>query len=351
MANNNIEQTVKWRLIEDIEQLKQYTGQWQALVQTSQASLFCSPQWIMTWINTYWQPSWQLKVLLAFIDNKLVAIAPLYLQKKTALVPITTLRPLGQGEPEESEVLSEFQDLVIADKSADIYAEFAKKIQQITFVRLVCNNVLASSNWLKVLPLLKNASSKITGKRYLINDKNNYLSTLSKNNRTKWNRCNTKLQQLGAAFSWVPQEHYQEYWQQLIELHQNRWSKKDKLGAFNHPDFTQFHQEFQKHNNTKMSALTIGGETVAINYYLTDHNTLYFYQSGWDESNHAQYSPGFALHIWSIINNPLVNYDFMMGNTSDSYKNSFKCSSQENMCNINIFSHSFINYLYKKFVA
>ena len=204
-------------------------------------------------------------------------------------------------------------------------------MQQITFDRVVFNNVLASSNWLKVLPLLKNASSKITGKRYLINDNNNYLSTFSKNNRTKWNRCSNKLQHLGATFSWVSQENYQEYWQQLIELHQNRWTQKGNLGAFCHPDFTHFHREFQKYKNTKMSVLTINDETVAINYYLTDHNTLYFYQSGWDENKHSQLSPGFALHIWSIINSPVARYDFMAGELTNSYKSKFINKTLENI--------------------
>ena len=115
MANSNTVKTIEWRLIEDIEQLKQYTEQWQELVQTSQANLFSSPQWIMTWIDIYWQSSWQLKVISGFNNNKLIAIAPLYLQIKSGLLSISTLLPLGQGEPEESEVLSEFQDVVITE--------------------------------------------------------------------------------------------------------------------------------------------------------------------------------------------------------------------------------------------
>ena len=134
MANNNIEQTIEWQLIEDIEQLKQYIEQWQELVLTSQANLFCSPQWIMTWVDIYWQPSWKLKVILGFNNNKLIAIAPLYLQIKSGLLSISTLLPLGQGEPEESEILSEFQDLVIADKFDYIYVEFAKKCNKLLLI-------------------------------------------------------------------------------------------------------------------------------------------------------------------------------------------------------------------------
>ena len=98
-----------------------------------------------------------------------------------------------------------------------------------------------------------------------------------------------------------------------------------------------------------MSAILINGIPIVINYYLHDHDTLYFYQCGWNENEYANLSPGFSLHIWSIINNPLKCYDFMMGNVNDNYKSSFKCNEIATMYDITIYKNSFINFIYKKF--
>ncbi|WP_158088505.1 GNAT family N-acetyltransferase [Colwellia polaris] len=323
MDNSNIEQTVEWRLVEDIEQLRQYTEQWHKLVETSQANLFCSPQWIMNWIEIYWQPDWQLKTIMGFEGEKVIAIAPLYLQKSNKLIPINTLFPLGQGEPEESEVLSEFQDIVLEKKNELIYREIANQIQAINFEQFSCHSVLPSSNWHSILLHFKHATVKQEGKRYLIPNNKNYLNTLSKNNRAKWKRCKSKLQRSNAIFFWVNEEDYEIYWQQLILFHQKRWQKKGKKGAFFHPDVIKFHTQFRKSNNTKISLLLIDDEVAAIHYYLYDNTTLYFYQCGWDEAKFAHLSPSYALHIWSILHNPIQNYDFMIGNTNDAYKKAF----------------------------
>jgi hypothetical protein len=331
MANSNAEHKIEWLLIEDLVCLKEYVAQWQKLVKQSQSNLFCSPEWIMTWIGIYWQPSWQLKTIVGFENNKLIAIAPLYIQKSNKFISTIKLLPLGQGEPEESEVLSEFQDIILAYKNEYIYVELANQIQAITFDQLCCNKLLPNSNWHQTLSNFKSTTFANTGKRYLITNHQNYLLTLSKNNKSKWKRCQNKFEKLNTKFIWVPETHYDEYWKKLISFHQKRWNNKGKLGAFSHPNFIKFHEIFQQYKNIKMSAILINQEPIAINYYLYDHDTLYFYQCGWDEKESTTLSPGFSLHIWSILNNPMLNYDFMTADTSNSYKSSFARSQPENI--------------------
>jgi hypothetical protein len=124
----------------------------------------------------------------------------------------------------------------------------------------------------------------------------------------------------------------------MIEYHQARWNKKGKLGAFVQQNFQLFHQKFMKVNARKfvnISALIVNNKPIAINYYLTDKNTLYFYQCGWDEVNYSHFSPGLSLHLWSIENAKQPFYDFMKGELIDSYKGKFGCEQQP-MTNIMI---------------
>jgi hypothetical protein len=329
MANNTAAIKIEWLLVEDLTCLKEHMPQWQQLILQTESNLFCSPEWIMAWIKTYWQPNWQLKTILGYEDKKLVAIAPLYIQQSNKLISVTNLLPLGQGEPEESEVLSEFQDIVLLYKSESTYSALAKKIQSIPFDRICCNSLLPDANWQHVLKNFKNTIFQHTGKRYLIANDQDYLLTLSKNNKTKWKRCKNKLEKLNAQCKWVSEADYRIYWKQLIFFHQQRWNKQGKLGAFFHEDFIKFHELFQLSKSVKISVMLIDQKPIAINYYLTDHNTLFFYQCGWDEKDHANLSPGFSLHIWSILNNPFENYDFMSSDLNDSYKSTFASHEPE----------------------
>jgi len=350
MVNKPNVNKIEWLLVEDITSLKEHIAQWQQLIIETESNLFCSPEWIMTWIQTYWQPNWQLKTIIGFENKKLVAIAPLYIQPSNTLISLAKLLPLGQGEPEESEVLSEFQDIVLRHKTESIYSEIAKQISSIKWNVICWNSALSKSSLVKVLPYLKHSITKTVGQRYLLLESEDYLTTLSKNNRQKWNKCKNKLTSLNARFLWVLKEDFESYWQTMIIFHQKRWEKKDKQGAFFSQNFIDFHNNYQKDNTTRISVLLINEEPIAINYYLQDFDTLYFYQCGWNDDSYAKLSPGFSLHLWSIINNPLKKYDFMLGSTNDSYKSSFGTSTKEEMLNV-IVQGSYFKYFINKFTS
>lgn len=324
---NNVAETIQWRIISELAEFTEFLPIWQEFEPRCQANLFSSSAWITTWIDIYWQDNFQLKVLIAERNGEILAIAPLYLQAEPSLLEISKLLPLGQGEPEASEVLSEFQDLVVGDIDSDFYRQLAIQISQLNYDEFVCKNILASSHWVQVFQHLENAQTTQTGKRFLIPDNQEYLDSLSKNNRAKWKRSLKKLQIKAATFKWLERDDVEHHWQSLIRMHQKRWAKKGLKGAFSHPDFLEFHQKIQYSESILMSALIVDGKPAAINYYLCDGDILYFYQSGWDQEHYASDSPGYALHIWSILNNPLQVYDFMVGELQDSYKQAFTSGS------------------------
>ena len=138
------------------------------------------------------------------------------------------------------------------------------------------------------------------------------------------------LSQRDARFYWLEEAEFDKHWEIMKSFHQKRWNQKNKQGAFGNRDFSMFHSKFRKHHKVRMSVLELDGEPIAINYYLFDLTTLYFYQSGWD-SNSSNLSPGFSLHMWSIDSCTESTYDFMMGANDKSYKKQYGCNRIEKM--------------------
>ena len=329
---------ITWHVIQDIIELNKISTQWASLVETTTKNAFFShPDWILNWCNIYWQKNWQLHVVVGFCDGELTAILPSYLQHSTAWPYISTLYPLGQGEPENEEIASEYCDLIVHIEDLEqVMTELAPLIINLKIDQIIWHSVLINSAINRLLTRLYNATNVVTNYQYCIERSNWSIDKLSKNTRSRYKRACNQLAKLGAKLQWVKVNEYDEYAQNMIEYHQSRWNEKGLHGAFNHRNFQLFHQKLIKLYNGKlvaMSAITIKNKPIAINYYLVSNSTLYFYQCGWDELNYAQLSPGLILHLWSITNSERPIYDFMKGELSDSYKAKYGCH-KEPMTNI-----------------
>jgi len=332
VKNQNKIRQIEWSVIEDIELLYQIEDEWRKLAQQAKDTLFVSPEWLMPWINTYWQSNWSLKVITGYYNNQLVVIVPLYLQKPHLFFGCTNLFPLGQGEQEDAEVSSEYQDVLTAIPIEEIAQDIAAQITKINYDYLQWRALLNTADWLAVVLYLDNCTTERSGQRYSIKFTHNERPALSRNNRQKWNKCLNQLNSVDANFYWVVEEEHHEYWQLLKQFHQTRWQLKSQLGAFHSIHFNQFHHLYQSKSRIVISALNINNHIVAINYYLLDQDTLYFYQCGW-HSEYANYSPGFALHQWSINQNKTNRYDFMMADLKSTYKSKYGCNEVNDMYN------------------
>jgi len=330
MPNTISADTLLWKEINQIEDIQSIKNDWVELFQTlPNKTIFLSYEWIVNWSNIYWQKNWQLKILIAYKHGTPVLIAPFYIQEPTRIYHTTKLYFLGQGEPEEEELMSEYCDLLIAPKlQSYLYAELAKKISTIKFDQLILKAILANSHIQRIIEILNYKSKLQHCARYIIDCDQWRFLKLSKNTRSRYKRSQNQLSKIEAKFSWVPKESYQSYLATLVKFHQQRWENKGKKGAFSHLNFIKFHHRLNKINNAssiKMSAILVDGQPIAINYYLSDENTLNFYQCGWDEKNFSNFSLGLTLHLWSIEHCTFKYYDFMMSGLNNSYKAKFYC--------------------------
>ena len=333
MINN-----INWRELTTIAQLDEIQAQWQELNQAqSSYKIFNSTFWIFSWLKTFWQEQWQLKVLTAWDGTKLIAIVPLYCQQGSSF-SLKTFYPLGQGEEETAEISSEYLDIVIQDEHREeITAEIIQWLKNLQADQLIWRALLAESTAKNLLQELGIRNKMSTATRYVVEQQSWSSKELSKNMRSRYRRGLNQLRKLDAKIDWVEKEHFDDYWQVMKEFHQQRWHNKNKQGAFYSDEFNHFHDQFRRQlpENIAMSAIWVNGSPIAIHYYFTDCSTLYFYQSGWNEVEYAKLSPGLLLHLWTIEHNKTATYDFMMGKKQDSYKANFN-TKQETMYNAKI---------------
>ncbi|TWX71036.1 GNAT family N-acetyltransferase [Colwellia demingiae] len=336
------ESPLKWSIISDVNKLALFSEEWDLLNNVvAHSSLFNSPYWLLNWTEQYWQSEWQLYLVTARCDGKLVVLAPFYIQPAKTIWGIKKLYPLGQGEPECSEISSEYNDILILPEFSDqALTELAKILKTINVDQIIWRAILLDSHINTLLLNAYNYSQMVEGTRYVVDGSNWSAENLSKNMRSRYRRGLNQLNKIDGKISWVKQGDFDHYWQLMKDFHQQRWLGKNKKGAFCSDEFNKSHAKFRDKSpeNVAMSAIWVNDEPIAIHYYFSDSTTLYFYQSGWNEGGYSHLSPGLILHLWSIRNNNKRYYDFMMGGINDSYKKKFGCE-QTPMTNIKINSN------------
>lgn len=282
--------------------------------------------WLTTWYAHYWQTSWQLHSIVIYQNDNIIAIAPFYCQNEKKWHLPTLLYPLGQGEPESAEIASEYLDILISPGYKDVVLkELALCLRLMKVDQIIWRAALSNSHISALITCAFKYNIQQNNTRYLVETKRWSIKELSRNTRSRHKRSLNQFQKYSAKCVWIKPENYKDYYQTLVNFHQIRWQEKGQLGAFFHPNFNAFHQQLLLNNSDsiKMSAILFDGKAIAINYYLSDATTLYFYQCGWDDGQYSKLSPGLALHIWSIDNCNHCYYDFMMGSNQDSYKSKF----------------------------
>jgi hypothetical protein len=292
--------------------------------------LFTSTIWLKTWFNCFWQKNWLLNSYAFYKDEKLIALAPFYIKISSTFPFIKTLHLLGQGEPEQAGVASEYLDILITTGyEQEVYSQLSILLSSEKFDTMAARAIFSDSHIASVMTSFSEKCLSRSFSRYYLLTDDFTLQTMSKNTRSRIKRSMNQFSQLNAEIRWLTTDELKILWPTLVEFHQSRWQKKGAHGAFLSSDFNQFHQILiNSHNHSVAgSAIFVNNKPIAIHYYLVDKGTYYFYQSGWDEVNYAKLSPGLYLHYWSIKNCPVINYDFMMGGLNNSYKAKFGCET------------------------
>lgn len=316
-------------------------GEWDAIRPGWDALYAASPHastpldfaWLRHWWRVYGPAygSGGLRIVTAWRGARLLAALPLYERRGDRNgFGVRFLRFLSTGEAEYEEVCPDYLNVLClgGEEQACIDAIWTHidrlAWDQLELLDLPEGSPLRQSGALpsltRTFPRGACPLADLTG------GFDTYLGRLSSNSRQQARRLLREGERAGAAFETVAVDHAAGAFDDLVRLHQARWTGEGKPGVFAAPRFTAFHREIIREwlpaGRVVLARLAVAGEPVAVIYGFVTGTTFEFYQSGvrHDEAGSLR-SPGTLAHLLlmqALAERGIHIYDFLRG--ASSYK-------------------------------
>jgi CelD/BcsL family acetyltransferase involved in cellulose biosynthesis len=337
--SNTLGRDLSVALLEDGLDLEACQNEWEQLLDRSATNgPMLSHFWMLAWWRTFGSTDGRKLRLWTFRDrDRLVGVVPMALRchRHFGIVPMPRLELLANGEREHDEIMSEYLAPIVAAGYEHAVAE--------AFVRQLAAN---SSDWQEVVMTELDGSSLSVAAlqpalqrqkwpwqqtlrsqcRYveLPDSWETYLSLLKSSSRRFVNKSLREFE------AWAGDSYRVERVATaddlgrglaiLIRLHQQRWRKSGKPGAFSSRLFLQFHEQVMpkllERKALDLCWLSVRGEPVAANYNIIWRNRVYYYQGGRSLDVPKGIRPAVVLHLLAIkqaIEEAREEYDFLGG--------------------------------------
>ena len=330
------------QLIQDESELLQLTAPWSGL---SGKSPMLAPSWLMLWWKHYQRKSAEASGEELFVlsvtdkSGSLIGLAPWYLAREKR--DRRVIKFLGSGPVcsdhlsilcapgHEQTVAREIVLFLFEDSVQDEWDEFHLDgvDQDEPVMQYLIDYLKAEDN---LLVCVRNAIS--TWHLPLPDSWDKYLNSLSKNRRKRLRRLKRAYFDTGRAEYHVLRHDadFDEYFESLVTLHNKRRHYFNETGAFECPQFYEFHRRAMKdllsRDRLHCSLLSLDGEPVAAEYLLKQNDTLYAYQSGLDPAALPHSAGTLSLlgtFHWAIQAG-IQNFDFLRGD--EAYKTNWAAS-------------------------
>jgi len=146
------------------------------------------------------------------------------------------------------------------------------------------------------------------------------LAMLGSGVRSRIRRSDRGLGQIRQEWATTPEAALDIY-DDLIALHQARWEREGRPGAFASPRFTGFHRDFIARSlgdrpSVLLYRLRNEGGTIGCLYSFIENGMVLFYQSGFVETDDNRIKPGLSTHAWCMqacLERGLGTYNFLAG--------------------------------------
>ncbi|OMH25665.1 GNAT family N-acetyltransferase [Motiliproteus sp. MSK22-1] len=340
------------RVITDDHQFTALEKTWCELHKLSSKPELCNSwEWLHSWWNTFKETNWKLHIYCVYTEQQLVAIVPYYSRKEAGTI---SLYLMGKGEPEETEICSEFVDIIVtAGLQQEVIQTLAKhQSQTLNSIKQVQLDQIEETSLLHKLWSATHCyvQTKRNGVRYQVplgQDVKTTLKTLPSSNLSKkaLRLLNRFLDNSYQIDTFSQPDEFDSAWPILQRLHEIRWKANGKKGAFVNDLFYQFHRRYfdliAPGEGAKILIISKANEhktAVAAIYCFYCQGQIYYYQSGIDTS--CSGSPGILAHIAVLLTaaDEYHSYDFMRGGEI-SYKKSW-ASKQTPIINLTAFPRS-----------
>jgi CelD/BcsL family acetyltransferase involved in cellulose biosynthesis len=327
------------RVLRDATAWDALRDQWEGLFAVSpNVSAALRFDWMREWWRVYGpayeRPGGGLAIVTLWRGDQLVGLLPLYEsagRRGPKLLSEVSLRFISTGEAEFEETLPCYLDLLHrpGEEDACLSAVFRVLADRSQFRWDVFDLVDVPDG----SALLRVAQSGPPDCRVSVVDGISpiaeigdgfeaYLRRLSPNGRQQGRRTLRKFHEMGGVFELARDEAEADvFFEQMVRLHQSRWTRAGKQGCFAAPRFTEFVRTLARRwvpdGRAVLARLSVGGEPLTIVYGFIVRARFEFYQSGirLDEASPLK-NPGIAAHLLlmeHLSSGGIAEYDFLAG--------------------------------------
>ena len=339
-----------WRValssIDGIDLLEQ---KWAALERKCACSFFQSWGWVGTWLACL-PASHRPRALEVFLDDRLVALALLGTQdvRRHGIISSNALFVTETGDAEFDCLTVEHNGFLVdasianevVKEAISCLAKHSFEWDELFVSAVAKKNVGAYVNSAEEAGL--HAGIALSKPYYYVDSEKirsaggDYLAILSRNTRSQVRRAMRAYEERGAITFHVADSFQtaEQYFEQLRELHQQRWESRAVPGAFGSAFAREFHKSLLRNRFSKgeiqLAAIRAGDEVIGYLYNFVFDGVVYNYQSGFRYSSDARLKPGLVSHCCAIqhsIKSGMRIYDFLMG--SQRFKQSLASDQDE----------------------
>ena len=323
-------------LVKEINNQSEFSGlkkNWTALLKKSGSdTVFLTWEWMYTWWECF-QENRQLFILTVYDESeKLVAIAPLCMdKKKIGGIPVLNYMKFLGTMPISSDHLDFIISKGVERKALGAIVEHLYQENRWDFC--ILTNIPITSLTGRLLKDIMGHRpfqaeiSQVCPYIPLPDQIEVFYSSLSRNRRNTIMRRRRNLQKNYNGFELVKCKNSDEIddaMERLFKLHQKKWIELKHKGNFARNQIRDFHKKvagtFLNTDMLGLYFLRVQGKDVAALYTFKYNNKLFYYQGGWDPEWYKDRVGSILtnLVIEDAINRGYSEYDFLRG--TEDYK-------------------------------
>lgn len=315
-------------VISDVHAFDALKADWEALHAISDANTFFSSwSFCRNWWASY-GGNHGLNILALHNQQSLVAILPLYVQKRkiVRLMPYRTLMMIGTGGDTSPDYLGPIVDPEFSNRACGYLNGYLYSVGSWDHVHLRDLSALGAQR-LQALTAVPEAFQSLSRNTNTIHYASlpdtwdEYLSSLSANKRQQLRRYRRRLfDNESARIECLEEASDLEPWfSELVRLHFKRWSGSGVEHSFTSKSYNEFHLNYMREllhkNQLRLWRMGLDGKTIAMNYCFSDGDTSYYFQSGFDP-DFDKFHPGLVLlthAMQSALEEGCERFDMLKG--------------------------------------
>ena len=156
----------------------------------------------------------------------------------------------------------------------------------------------------------------------MVRDNKDYLSLISPKKRYQIRRSIKEYEKMGEVKITAAKDVDEALaiYEELIDLHQKRWTERGQPGTFSNSYYTDFNKKLIstrfEHGEIEIVRITAGEQLLGCLYCFVFEGKVYGYMCGFNFLDSHLYSPGLICHYFAVLHNTargLSCYDFLEG--------------------------------------